>query len=185
MFCYNQFMRVISGTARGCKLTAPKGSKTRPTGDRMKEDLFNILNESVRGSRFLDLFCGSGAMGIEALSRGAEHAVFVDSSNEAVDSVKANLTKTRLAGRADVLHISYEQCFDRLANRFDIIFLDPPYGDLSHNFDKLPAFLSDGGKIILECMNGIETPDFNGLIMYRQKKYSQMQFLFFSRGENL
>ena len=179
-------MRVISGSARGHKLAAPKGIKTRPTGDRMKEDLFNILGSEVCGSRFLDLFCGSGAIGIEAISRGAAHAVFVDSSKDAVDSVKANLIKTRLDGYAEVLRLTYKQSLERLQrNSFNIIFLDPPYENSKYNFKDLSVLLSNGGTVILECLKDIITPDFGDLILYRQKVYTKMQFMFFSREESL
>ena len=173
-------MRVISGIARGHKLAAPRGRRTRPTGDRMKEDLFNILGPEIKESIFLDLYCGSGAIGIEALSRGAARAVFVDESREAIDSTKANLIKTRLDSRAEVLHMTARQSLKYLSRRiFDIIFMDPPYN--STDYIELEAMLSDDGIVIVECSYNIVPPDFKKLILYRQKKYSQMQFLLYRK----
>ena len=122
-------MRVIAGTAKRTALAAPKGQDTRPTADRVKESLFNIIAQHIAGARFLDLFCGSGAVGIEALSRGASEAVFVDASKNAVSITQSNLAKVRLPGT--VLHMSALDAIiklEREGRAFDIIFLDPPYG---------------------------------------------------------
>ena len=175
---------MISGVSRGHKLTAPSGFETRPTGDRMKEDLFNILNPLVKGSVFLDLYCGSGAIGIEALSRGAERAVFVDSSKTAIAASEINLRKTRLDQRAQLFLMSVKHALDRLAGaKFDIIFADPPYnsGELVPSLTLInkKRLLADDGIIAVECPNDMEMPEFPGLVLYRQKKYSQMQFLFY------
>ena len=95
-------MRIISGNRRGLKLKAPKGMDTRPTEDRVKESVFNILGQNFDGDIVLDLFCGSGANGIEFISRGAEKVYFVDNSKEAIDCVKSNLEKTRFLNQAVV-----------------------------------------------------------------------------------
>ena len=115
-------MRVIAGTARRLPLVTPKGMETRPTTDRIKETLFNILQNDLPGCHFLDLFAGSGAIGIEALSRGAAKAVFVDNSKEALSCIRQNLEKTHLADRAIVIG---QDCAGAI--HFDIIFMDPPY----------------------------------------------------------
>lgn len=123
-------MRVIAGTARRLPLVTPKGMETRPTTDRIKETLFNILQNDLPGCHFLDLFAGSGAIGIEALSRGAAKAVFVDNSKEALSCIRQNLEKTHLADRAIVIG---QDCagaihaLDAKKMHFDIIFMDPPY----------------------------------------------------------
>jgi len=112
-------------------LTPPKGQRTRPTADRIKENLFNIISPYVQGARFLDLFCGSGAIGIEALSRGADKSVFVDISPEAVRATKANLERTRLLARGEVLRmccLGAVSLLTRDGREFDIVYLDPPYG---------------------------------------------------------
>ncbi|MCR4929752.1 MAG: 16S rRNA (guanine(966)-N(2))-methyltransferase RsmD [Lachnospiraceae bacterium] len=121
-------MRVIAGTARSINLITPKGFDTRPTTDKYKETLFNCLQSYVGNSVFVDLFSGSGAIGIEALSRGAAKAYFCDNSKEAIDCIKANLSKTKLADRAVVYK---EDCSFFVKNRIkeipDIIFIDPPF----------------------------------------------------------
>jgi len=181
-------MRVISGKARGSKLIAPSGLETRPTGDRMKEDLFNILGASVADAYFLDLYCGSGAVGIEALSRGARAAVFVDSSPKAVKAAEANLVKTRLRGSAEIFMLPAESAArDKLAGRtFDIIFADPPYaaGDLAGILEFVVQFrlLSENGIFIAECPLAVVLLEENGLALYRRKQYAQMQFLFYERS---
>ena len=124
-------MRVIAGSARRLLLETPEGLDTRPTTDRIKETLFNILQPQLPGCRFLDLFAGSGGIGIEALSRGAAYAVFVDNGREAVRCIKANLAHTRLSDRAQVIAADVQAAISRLASAgetFDIIHLDAPYG---------------------------------------------------------
>ena len=123
-------MRVIAGAARGRKLVCPSGSHTRPTTDRIKETLFNMLQMEIPDADFLDLYSGSGGIGIEALSRGCRRCVFVENNREAVRCIKANLKCTRFLGSAEVLAVDVKQAVKRLEkdNRhFDIIFMDPPY----------------------------------------------------------
>ena len=120
-------MRVVSGTARGVSLLSLEGLETRPTTDRVKESMFNVLQFELYGKRVLDLFAGSGALGIEALSRGAASATFVDQNPKALDIVGQNLKKTRLDGQARLVRDSFESFLKRAAEPFDIVFLDPPY----------------------------------------------------------
>lgn len=121
-------MRVISGTARGMRLQTPKGLSTRPTTDRVKESMFNIISFRIRESRVLDIFAGSGALGIEALSRGADSCTFVDSSRESICVINENLQKARLDDRADVISSKVESALSRMSGeKFDMIFMDPPY----------------------------------------------------------
>ncbi len=123
-------MRVISGIARGIQLSSVSGLATRPTSDRVKESLFNIIRSQIPNSDFLDLFAGNGGIGIEALSRGAKSVVFVDSNPACVQTIKKNLAKTRLAGgEVYVCDVNRSlQIMSRQGRSFDIIFLDPPYG---------------------------------------------------------
>ena len=124
-------MRVIAGTARRLLLMTPAGTNTRPTTDRIKETLFNMLQPHLAGRDFLDLFAGSGGIGIEALSRGARYACFADSSRDAIECIKTNLTHTHLADRATVYPMDAMAAIARMHNekrKFDIVFLDPPYG---------------------------------------------------------
>jgi len=181
-------MRVISGKARGSILVAPAGFETRPTGDRMKEDLFNILNHRLKDIVFLDLYCGSGAIGIEALSRGARSAVFVDCSKAAIDATKANLRKTHLLEMAEIFFMPVHQVCgaqEFQGRQFDIIFLDPPYdsAELPAALDSIKNLLAEDGIVIAECRRGLgfELPDIPGLGIYRQKKYGQMQFVFYEK----
>ncbi len=122
-------MRVIAGSARSLKLKTLDGMDTRPTTDRIKETLFNIINPSICGSIFLDLFSGSGGIGIEALSRGAKEAVFVESNPKAMACVKENLRFTRLQHKASTMTMDVMDALRRLEKKkvFDIIFMDPPY----------------------------------------------------------
>lgn len=123
-------MRVIAGTARRLNLVTPSGKHTRPTSDKIKETLFNILQTEVPGSRFLDLFSGSGGIAIEALSRGAREAVLVDNDREAVRCMKENIRHTHFEEISRVMAMDVLQAFrrlDQLGQPFDIIFMDPPY----------------------------------------------------------
>lgn len=120
-------MRVITGTARGLRLRELEGMETRPTADRVKEGLFNILQFDIEGRRVLDLFAGTGQLGIEALSRGAQSAVFVDQRRDAVELVKENLKHTKLQDNARVVCGDAASFLSSTKERFDIIFLDPPY----------------------------------------------------------
>ncbi|MBQ5950934.1 MAG: 16S rRNA (guanine(966)-N(2))-methyltransferase RsmD [Lachnospiraceae bacterium] len=123
-------MRVIAGSARHIPLETPAGQATRPTQDRIKETLFNMIAPRIPDASFLDLFAGSGGIGIEALSRGAAEAVFVDQSRDAAACIRRNLEKTRLSGRASLLPVSAKAAAARLSGHapFDVIFMDPPYG---------------------------------------------------------
>ena len=147
-------MRVITGSAKGVRLKTPDGLKTRPTSDRVKEAVFSIVQFEVEGSRFLDLFAGTGQMGIEALSRGASSAVFVDGWKDACSLVRENLKLTRLTDRAKVVNSDYLTYLQRSSEVFDIIFLDPPYAEifLENALNKISEIdiLSDRGIIICE-----------------------------------
>jgi len=124
-------MRVIAGVAKSIRLKTIPGSDTRPTTDRIKETLFNMIAPEIYGCSFLDLFAGSGAIGIEALSRGAKSAVFVEGSRKAAGCIKENLKSTGLEEGARVLIKDYKKALDELSGKgghFDIVFMDPPYG---------------------------------------------------------
>ena len=123
-------MRVVAGKARSLQLMAVPGMDVRPTTDRIKETLFNMIANEVPGSRFLDLFAGSGAIGIEALSRGAEKAVFVDKSRAAIQCIQKNLEHVKMSKDATVLQLDALAAISRLEQKkeqFDVIFMDPPY----------------------------------------------------------
>ena len=124
-------MRVIAGIARSMPLKAAEGDNTRPTTDRIKETLFNMLQSDIAGCRFLDLYSGSGAIGIEALSRGAKEAVLVENARQAIAVIKDNLTFTKLAEHGKLLNMDVLQALRSLEGKgvFDIIFMDPPYNN--------------------------------------------------------
>ena len=149
-------MRVITGTARGRRLKEPVGLETRPTADRVTEGIFSSIQFEIEGRRVLDLFGGTGQMGIEALSRGAAHCTFVDLRKEAVGIIRDNLALTGLAGRAAVVQADYQAFLSRCRETFDVIFLDPPYnsGMLEKALETITAIdiVSENGIIV--CENG-------------------------------
>ncbi len=148
-------MRIIAGTARGRRIEAPAGEHTRPTLDRVRENLFNILQNRTGDSRVLDLFAGSGALSIEALSRGAAYAVLVDSDRNASRVQRKNLEQLGMADRAEVFLCDWRKAAAELearGSRFDLIFLDPPYRmtDLREVFAEMAKLIAEDGLIILE-----------------------------------
>lgn len=149
-------MRVISGIAKGTILYTLEGNMTRPTLDRVKEAIFNIIQMDIQDSVVLDLFSGSGALGIEALSRGAKKAVLCDKSKSAINIIKLNLEKTHLEKNAIVLQEDYNKALNFLKNKyqFDLIFLDPPYKEefIKESVEKIIQLelLKKSGKIIIE-----------------------------------
>ena len=147
-------MRVITGSARGAKLKTLEGLTTRPTSDRVKEAVFNIIQFGVEGRRILDLFGGSGQMAIEALSRGADYAVIVDENRQAVNIIKENLKKVKFDQQASVFQMDYMRYLSSCREKFDIIFLDPPYGEkfLENALQKISEIdiLAEGGIIVCE-----------------------------------
>lgn len=154
-------MRVITGTARGRKLRTPDNYDIRPTTDKVKEAMFNIVQFHVEGARVLDLFAGTGQLGIEALSRGAEQCVFVDRSPEALKIVGENLRSTRLEKSAQVVRMDSIAYLER-ARGFDLVLLDPPYaGDLLEKALNLIGrfdILNKNGIMICESDRGLALP---------------------------
>lgn len=183
-------MRVISGTAKGTILYSLEGNATRPTLDRVKEALFNIIQMDLQQSYVLDLFSGSGALGIEAISRGAKKAILCDKSKEAVGIIKKNLEKTHLVENAIVLQEDYKKALHFLKNKFqfDFIFLDPPYAkDYAKNaveeILQLDLLRKDG-IIIIETdeeeriLKEIENTNVN---LYDLRKYGRVKLIFLNR----
>ena len=121
-------MRIISGKARGTKLYTLEGENTRPTLDRVKESIFSIIQNEIEGAQILDLFAGSGAIGLEFLSRGADSAVLCDKSKEAINIIKKNVEKTHMEKQTQIFNTDFENCLDKIKDKqFDIIYIDPPY----------------------------------------------------------
>lgn len=152
-------MRVITGSARGTRLEAPEGQQTRPTSDMTKEAIFSILHFELEGAMVLDLFAGSGQMGIEALSRGARSCVFVDISRQAQEATRRNLAAAKLGERARVAAMEAESFLSGCKDKFDIALLDPPYGQglLEKVLPALAENMNEGGVIVCE-MERSETP---------------------------
>ena len=152
-------MRIITGKARGTKLQTLAGEATRPTAERTKEAIFSMINFDIAGAKVLDLFAGSGQLGLEALSRGAQHAVFNDSSREAAAIIRANAEKTRLADACEILSTDWQAVLRLFAGRerFELSFLDPPYagGFLPKVLGKMIEWdlLADGAVIVCESAN--------------------------------
>ena len=172
-------MRVISGKARGVNLKTPDGVLTRPTIDRVKEALFSIINFDIPASNVLDLFGGTGQLGIEALSRGAKSAVFVDQRDEACKLIKENLRRTKLEQDAKVVRMDYLDYLKRCKDKFDIIFLDPPYAEVFlENALKCITeidILQSGGIIVAERPLGKDLPwDFEGFTRSKDYKYGKV-----------
>ena len=183
--------RVVTGRFRGAILQAPEGDKTRPTTDKVKEALFSIIQADVPGSKFLDLFAGSGQIGIEALSRGAEHVTLVERSGQAAAIIAKNIAKIRMEN-SDELRFhkkSVAQALELLGQageKFDIIFMDPPYKDVPVRLEeatKLIAefnMLAEGGMLIVEHDKDCEMPEkINGLELVRSCSYGITVITFF------
>ena len=182
-------MRVIAGKARRLLLKTPAGEATRPTQDRIKETLFNIIQDDIYGCRFLDLFSGSGGIGIEALSRGAAHAVFVDSSKDAQGCIRENLNHTHLADSATVLSSDVFASLPAIEREgpYSIVYMDPPY-DTGADERALAMLASskainEDSLVILETSLRRET-DFAsdaGFDIVREKRYKTNKHLFLKR----
>lgn len=185
-------MRVIAGSARHLTLKTIEGMDTRPTTDRIKETLFNMLQYQIAGSRFLDLFSGSGAIGIEALSRGASEAVLVEQNPRAVSCIKENLKTTRLEDRAMVMATDVMSALKRLEDRsgpFDFIFMDPPYNH-QHEQTVLEYLIHSGlvdndTTIIVEASKetSVDWIEPMGWQIARVKDYKTNKHIFVTKGE--
>ena len=169
-------MRVITGTARGIQLKTPEGLQTRPTSDRVKEAMFSIIQFDIPGAKVLDLFGGTGQLGIEALSRGAGSAVFVDAGDKACRLIQENLKRTKLDGQGRVVRSDYLDFLRRSKETFDIIFLDPPYAEVflenALNLITEIDILQTGGIIVAERPLGKELPwEYAGYQRSKDYKY--------------
>ncbi len=172
-------MRVISGLKRGLKLSAPQNENTRPTLDRVKEAVFSMLMPVLFDSTVLDLFAGSGALGIEALSRGSKKAVFIDSSNDAIKCIKKNLEAAQMTDISEVYKCCASEYLNLCDRSFDIIFMDPPYSDSLYNESlQLIAskdILAPDGCVITEwdkSCGKLEFPD--TFFVEKERKYGRV-----------
>ena len=171
-------MRVISGKARGVTLKTPEGMVTRPTTDRVKEALFSIIQFDLPGTNVLDLFGGTGQLGIEALSRGAKSAVFIDEREDACRLIKENLKRTKLENYGKVIRSDYLSYLKNTREKFDIILLDPPYAEtfLENSLKMITEIdiLQSGGIIVTERPLGKDLPwSFDGYNRSKDYKYGK------------
>jgi 16S rRNA (guanine(966)-N(2))-methyltransferase RsmD len=179
-------MRIISGKCRGLNLSTLKGDNTRPTLDRVKESVFNILGNKLDELVVLDLFAGSGALGLESLSRGAKFCYFVDSSKEAIDIIKKNVAKCRVEDKSEILNNNFEIALEKFKdNIFDLVFLDPPYGkDLGvQAISKLKRVVKDDVIIVLETDSIDIVPDtIDCFEKYDSRKYGRVIISFYRKA---
>ena len=182
-------MRVISGARRGAVLFCPEIEGIRPTTDRVKENIFNLIQNDIYGRTVLDLFSGSGAMGIEAISRGAKFCYFNDSGKEAVSAVRQNLKKTGFTEKAQISEKDYLSFLNASGGKFSLVFLDPPYhsGYAGKALDKLLErnMLSDNAVIVAETDGDEEIKEPAGLYIRTQRKYGRVKITVFEKASNL
>ena len=183
-------MRIIAGDARGRKIEAPEGRDTRPTLDRVRENLFNMLQGEIAGSRVLDLFAGSGALSFEALSRGAETACLVDHDRKAIAVEKKNAQTLGYQDRIQIIQADWRKALKDIDNarlNFDLVFLDPPYAmlDLKDVFSGLNTVLRREALIILEHEAGKKPETGEGFECIRERKWGFCGVSFFRRTEDL
>ncbi len=179
-------LRVIAGDKKGRRLMAPEGLDTRPTSDKVKEALFSIIQFELDGADFLDLFAGSGQMGIEALSRGANHAVFVDSGKKPCECIRQNLASTGLLGCGEIVCRGVPEFLSSCSKRFDIVFMDPPYSEglIEPIFESVTEVAREGGVIICEIPCGAELRErINGFTLRRRYRYGKTELALY-RKEN-
>lgn len=181
-------MRVITGTARGVQLKTPDGMLTRPTTDRVKEALFSIIHFEIPGAKVLDLFGGTGQLGIEALSRGAKSAVFVDAQESACKIIRENLKRTKFEKEGRVVRGDYLQYLNRCTEKFDIILMDPPYAEvfLENALKRITEIdiLETNGIIITERPLGKELPwEFDGFTRSKDYKYGSTLLTLYRKAE--
>jgi len=179
-------MRVIAGTARGVSLQAPRDRLTRPITDRVKETLFGILGPRVPEARVLDLYAGSGAIGLEALSRGAGHATFVERAAPALGALRANLERTHLADRATVIAGDVLSFLDRDgALGHDLAILDPPYEEraILAPLQRLAMQMELGGMVVVKHFWRTPVPEPTGLVQVRVRRFGETTLTFLERTE--
>jgi 16S rRNA (guanine(966)-N(2))-methyltransferase RsmD len=154
-------MRVITGSAKGCLLTTLPGEKTRPTSEKVKEGLFSAIQFDIEGRRALDLYAGSGQLGIEALSRGAVSCVFVDRNPDAVAVIRQNLKKCSFSELSQVVSADASAFLERSSDTFDLVFMDPPYADglLLPTLQMAVTHVNDGGILVCESDEDATLPD--------------------------
>jgi len=183
-------MRVTAGLARGHSLVTLRGDSVRPTADKVKQSIFNMIQFGVDGADILDIFCGSGALGIEALSRGAASAVFVDIDKRAVATTRVNLKHTKLREKATILNSDYKIFIKNCTNekKYDIMFADPPYefgvlSDLMANIADL-GLLKDDGLLVFEGGKSLTPLEHSSFSLKKNARYGDTVVLIYSFKDN-
>ena len=179
-------MRVITGVARGVSLKTLPGEATRPTLDRTKQALFNILQFDIEGRRVLDAFAGSGQLGIEALSRGAEHCVFLENSRDAAEIVRWNVNATKMQNKATILETDAVLYCKNSRDTYDLVFLDPPYasGLLEQILPLVAVKLRVGGSVVCETDAEKELPEtIDSMSLVKSGKYGKAKLWFYRKKE--
>lgn len=181
-------MRIITGVAKGKRLVTPEGRDVRPTPERVKEGIFSALQFDIEGRRVLDLFAGSGQLGLEALSRGAESAVFVDASDASVKIIKQNIELTGFEGKANVVRSDYASFAAASGDTFDIVFLDPPYaaGLLMPAVKAVLSLMSDYGMIVCEHPSEVKLDETVGSFsVSKTYRYGKVLVTVYRKGEKV
>jgi len=179
-------MRITGGSGRGTKLRVPAGDRVRPTSDKVKQALFNILGEQVSGAVFLDLYAGTGGIGIEALSRGASRAVLVDDSRKSLHVIRKNVEQTGFSHAAQIIASKAESYVRKAAERFNIVFVDPPYTQELKPLLELIAgseLLEPDAVVVAEHFKKQPSPETAGrLSLYREAPYGDTVLAFYKAG---
>ena len=177
-------MRIVGGKYRGRVLTEFSGRDIRPTSDKARESLFNILQFKIYGKTFLDLFCGTGAVGIEALSRGAKSVTFNDADRKSIEVLKKNLAKLKVEEEFKVKNIDAISLLKTSTEKFDFIYIDPPYKtDLGiQALSVVRDAVADGGVVIFEDEKPFSS-QVEGLKITDERKYGRIHLTFFEKGE--
>lgn len=180
-------MRIIAGSLGGRRLKAPRGRRVRPTADRVKESVFSILGEAPRDARVLDLYAGTGALGLEALSRGAREVIFVEQDGAAARALAENCRSLACGDRARVLRLPVESALATAPGLFDLVFLDPPYGQglAAATVEALgrSALVAPGGQVVAEHSRRDALPDRAGDLALRdRRRYGDTEVSFYVRG---
>jgi 16S rRNA (guanine(966)-N(2))-methyltransferase RsmD len=175
-------MRIIAGTLKGRRLDAPDWPGLRPTSDRLRETLFNVLAPRIEGTRFLDAYAGTGAVGIEALSRGASHVTFVERDPRAARLIERNLARCGVTDRYAIIRAGFAEQARRTPGAFDIMFLDPPYGaaELTQALDSAAALATGSTLLIIEHATRDTAPEHaGGLVRRRQIVHGDSALTFY------
>jgi len=186
IICFGDIMRVITGSLKGKRLSTPDGLDVRPTPDRVKEGIFSALHFDIEGRRILDLFAGSGQLGIEALSRGADSCVFVDSSAVSIKTVRKNIEACGLQDKARIIQSEFSSFCAMSRDTFDFVFLDPPYAEglLIPAIKSVLPLMSDYGAIICEHPPEVETQkEIGGFYIHRTYRYGKILVDIYRKGE--